>query len=467
MIRRWWPLCLAVAAGAVGWAAPGDSGPLDATRFGADPAPGGDDTRALQAAFDAAAAQKQDVYLPAGHYRISRPLVFRADSRTLHGDGPSRTILAGDTSRHDLLRLEQTQNVTVRDLRLEGSHVNTSDTANTGKAVECYNTRRTRLLRLYSYGTGYIAFDNGGTDTTLEDSVCEDYGRIGYLINDGGTVRRCRFQNRDGWRMTSEMQGIYAAAGRDNILIEDCEFINAGIYAIQLWGSQNGVYTENITIQRNTFVRCPRVLVCAAGGSGPIYRNIRFLGNTIRGTQEKSLHIGKFNGSTTNGTELLIEGNVFEDAGPGFGIYLTPWGDAPLQGIRIRNNEFRAPNRSSYNGFVHVAGAKDVVIEGNSFSGIGHDGAQEIVSCGLDLRQGEKLRVLRNRFRFWEGAGAARRVEGIRLTPAARDTVIEANDFQGTGREHCYAIRAEAAVAPGTVRKNQVTRARLDLATNR
>lgn len=431
--------------------------PLSILDFGAKPAAGNDDTAAIQAAFDAAASQGKDVYLPTGTYALSRTVVFRAHGRTVYGDGLDRTFVTGNTSSYNLLQLDRTRDVTVRDLRFEGSHLNTSDTANTGKAVECYGTQRSRLLRIYAYGTGYIAFDNGGVDTTLEDSVCEDYGRIGYLINDGGTVRRCRFQNRDGWRFTSEMQGIYASAGRENILIEDCEFINVGIYAIQLWGSQNGVYTENVTIQRNKFVRCPRVLVCAAGDSGPIYRNIKFVGNTIQGTTEKSLHIGKYNGSTSNGTELLIEGNVFEDAGPGYGIFLTPWGGAALQGIRIRNNEFRAPNRSSYNGFVHVAGAKDVIIEGNQFSGIGHDGDAEIESCGVDLKEGTRIIIRTNRFRYWQTAGQKRNAVGVRFNSAVRDAQLDDNDFSGNSQPNCYGIRVLGSgdAKAGQIRKNR------------
>jgi hypothetical protein len=155
---------------------------------------------------------------------------------------------------------------------------------------------------------------------------------------------------------------------------------------------------------------------------------------------------------------------VFEDAGPGYGIFLTPWGGAGLQGIRVRNNQFTAPNRSSYNGFVHVAGATDVVIEGNHFSGIGHDADKEIVSCGIALKQGEKVTVKGNRFRFWPGAGVARVVEGIRLEAAVRGVAVTENEFDGSGHDKCFGIRVsdQADGSQGTLRNNRFRRARLE-----
>jgi polygalacturonase len=423
---------------------------LRVTDFGADPEPTGDDAAAVQRAFDAAAERGMDVYLPPGHYRVSRTVSFRASGRAVFGAPAGKSILAGDTTRYSLLELQSTRNSTVRDLRFEGSRLN-DDKANTEKAIVCNGTFGTVIRRVHSYGTGYIVFDNGGTNTTLEDSVCEDYGRIGYLIGTGGTVRRCRFTNQDGWRFSSEMQGVYASAGKKNITIEDNEFTNCGIYAIQLWGSQSGVWTENITIQRNTFTQCPRVLVVAAGDSGPSYRNVRFLGNTIRRTGEKSIHIGKYNGSTANDSQLLIDGNVFEDAGPAFGILITPWGgDAPVSGIRIANNRFLAPNRSSYNGMVHVAGGGDVVIEANRFQDLGRDGDGEIVSSGVYLKAGKGLVLRRNNFSHWPGAGTARDVAAITLEPAVRDATIRENEVRGSGRPRCYGVRVTAGAGPET-----------------
>jgi hypothetical protein len=442
---------------------PSPTGALNVVDFGASPARSGDDAPAIQQAFDAAAQHGNDVYFPEGYYWLSTTVYFRAGGRTVFGDGMTKSTLAGNTNGYSLLEIDRADNVGVRDLRFEGSHLN--EPMNKEKAIVCASASGTLIQRVHSYGTGYVVFDGGGTNTTLEDSVCEDYGRIGCLIGTGGTVRRCRFTNRDGWRFSSEMQGVYASAGKQNIVIEDNEFINCGIYAIQLWGSQNGVWTENITIQRNTFIRCPRVLVVAAGKSGPAYRNVRFLGNAIRQAQEKSIHIGKYNGSTTNDSQLLIDGNVFEDPGPTYGIFITPWnGDAPISGIRISNNQFSAPNRSSYHGFVDVAGADDVVIENNLFRGIGHDGSTEIVSAGVYLDVGTNLSVRGNVFEHWPGAGASRVVDGIRWDTAARGTTVSENQFNGNGRVNCYGVRVTStgSNATGSITGNTFRQSKLE-----
>ncbi len=441
---------------------PTPTGALNVLDFGANPASGGDDAPAIQKAFDAANTQKRNVYFPAGHYWLSRTVAFRADGYTVFGAGMDKSIIAGDTTRYSLLQIDRADDTQVSDLRFEGAHLN-SDTSNTWKAVECYASSGTTISRIYAYGTGYIVFDNGGTSTTLEDSVCEDYGRIGYLIGTGGTVRRCVFKNREGWRFTSEMQGVYASAGKKNITIEDNEFINCGIYTIQLWGSQNGVWTENILIQRNTFTRCARALVVAAGGSGPLYRNVRFIGNTIRQSyDQKSIHIGKYNGSNADGTALLIEDNTFEDPGPNYGIFVTPWGGAPISGLSIRRNTFLAPNRSSYHGMVRIEGAKDVIIEDNVFAEIGHDGSSEINSTGVYLKSGSNIAVRGNTFAHWTNAGKSRTIAGVVFEYGAQGVSVSGNTFDGNGYVGCYGLRVPTggSSANGSITNNLFRRAK-------
>ena len=445
---------------------PTPSGALNVVDFGANPASGGDDAAAIQAAFDAAAAQNKDVYLPAGHYWISRTVSFRVSDHAVYGDGLTRTTVAGNTNSYNLLQFDRTRGATVRDLRFEGSALN-DDTVNVNRAVDCYATIGSHIQRVYCYGAGYLAFDNGGTGTVIEDSVVEDYGRIGYLANDGAVVRRCRFVCRDSWNFTGEMQGIYAPAGRSNVLIEDNEFVNVGAYAVQLWGSQSGVWTEQVTIQRNTFVGCKNVLVIGAGSSGPSYRNVRFLANTIRHSQEKDIRIMKFNGSTADGTELLIEGNVFEDPGASYGFMVINNGDAPVTGVRVRNNQFLCPNRSSYQGILHFDRSsgtlQDVVVEGNLFQDFGHSGTSERSFPAIWLRTGSGFRIQDNTFVHWSGAGAGYDVDGVRFDTGAQDVQIARNVFRGTGRSRCYGVRVTGSgtSANGSITGNQFQGARL------
>ncbi|MGV3723704.1 MAG: phage head spike fiber domain-containing protein, partial [Actinomycetota bacterium] len=451
---------------AVPLAPPAPTGALNVLDFGANPAAGGDDAGAIQAAFNAAATQDKDVYLPAGHYWISRTVSFRAAGRTVYGAGMTLTIVAGNTNSYNLLQFDRIRDCTVRDLRFEGSHLN-DDKVNINRAVDCYATVNTLIQRVYCYGAGYIAFDNGGSRTTIEDCVIEDYGRIGYLANDGATVRRCRFFCRDSWNFTGEQHGIYASAGRTNILIEDNEFINCGAYAIQLWGSQSGVWTENVLIQRNTFTRCKNVLVVGAGSSGPSYRSVRFLANTIRQSQEKDIRIMKFNGSTANGTELLIEGNIFEDTASSYGFMIINYGGAPITGVRIRNNQFLGPNRSSYQGILHLqasgAALSDIVVEGNLFQDFGHSGASERAFPAIWLRSGSGITIQDNTFVHWSKAGYGYDVDGVRFDSGATNVSITRNVFTGTGLARCYGVRvtSSGSATNGSITGNQFNRAKL------
>lgn len=445
---------------------PNPTGALNVLDFGATTAAGGDDAAAIQAAFDAAATQDKDVYLPAGHYWISRTVSFRATGRTVYGAGMAQTIVAGNTNSYNLLQFDRIRDCTVRDLRFEGSHLN-DDKVNVNRAVDCYATVGAAIRRVHCYGAGYIAFDNGGANTTIEDCVIEDYGRIGYLANDGATVRRCRFICRDSWSFTGEMHGIYAPAGRTNILIEDNEFTNCGAYAIQLWGSQSGVWTENVLIQRNTFTRCKNVLVIGAGSSGPSYRSVRFLANTIRQSQEKDIRIMKFNGSTADGTELLIEGNVFEDTASSYGFMVINYGGAPISGVRIRNNQFLCPSLSSYQGIIHLqasgAALSDVVVEGNLFQDFGHSGTAEKPLPAIWLRSGSGIMIQDNTFAHWFRAGFNYDVEAVRFEPGAANVSITRNLFSGNGLARCYGVRVTSTggAANGSITGNRFVGAKL------
>lgn len=445
---------------------PSSSGALSVLNYGASTAAGNDDTAAIQRCFDAAQAQGKDAYLPAGHYGLSNRLIFRAAGRTVFGDGMDRSIIAGNTnSISALLLIERTQNVTVRDLKFEGSLVNNEST-NTGRAIEPFLTTGVLVKRVHSYGTGYLVQDNSATSTTIEDSICQDYGRIGYLPGAGGTVRRTRFICRPSWVFGGNMNGVYVSSDRGNVLVEDNEFIHCGAYAMTVWGSLKGSWIQDILIQNNRFQDCDRAFTVSAGGDGPSFRNIRFLNNTVKNCGEKSVHIGKFTGSNSAGTALIIDGNIFEDAGNDMSIFITNWaGTAPISGVRISNNQFLSPNKSAYYGlWVSQNGASisDVIIENNLFSGIGHYGSLEKGHCGIYLKAGSAI-VRGNTFSFWDATGSSRVSEGIRMDSGARNCLVTANQFLGNGRAGTYGFRmtSSGSSANGGVTNNLFRKAKL------
>lgn len=445
---------------------PSTGGALNVVDFGASPARTGDDTGAVHRAFDAAQSQNKDVYFPAGYYWLSKKVVFRAAGRTLFGDGMTQSVIAGNTDRHTLVELYRATNAVVRDLRFEGSLTNEQNT-NIWPAVEVASTSGAKLYRNHSYGTGYLVRDSGGTGTVVEENICEDYGRIGYLIGSGAVVRNNRFVCRPSWVFEDQMNGIYASAGKQNLIIENNVFIHCGSYAMTLWGSNPGVWTQNIVVQQNTFEDCDRVLVIASSASGPGYRNVQFLNNTVRRSGDKSIHIGKFNGSNAGGSGLVIDGNVFEDPGSDMSIFLTNWNaSGPITGVRISNNQFRHPNQSAYHGIYvwqNVAPLWDVIIENNTFSGFGHNGSTEKAHTALYLRSGSDITVRGNEFTHWERAGASCDVHAIKLDTGTRNSRIDGNTFVGTGKSGSFGLRVTSRgdSSTGSITNNVFRRARL------
>jgi hypothetical protein len=95
----------------------------------ADPAPVGakgcvmqhTDSAALQVAFDRAAAEGRDLFIPAGRYRLTRGLNLRnADGITVTGESEERTILDISNGSGSCITIKGGTSVTLRNLRFRG-----------------------------------------------------------------------------------------------------------------------------------------------------------------------------------------------------------------------------------------------------------------------------------------------------------------------------------------------------------
>jgi hypothetical protein len=106
-----------------------------------------------------------------------------------------------------------------------------------------------------------------------------------------------------------------------------------------------------------------------------------------------------------------------------------------------------------------------VIIEGNLFSGIGHDGASEIVSEGIHLKSGSQIAIRDNAFEHWSGAGVGRVVNAIRFEMSTTNVAIERNQFFGNGRVNCYGLNVQGAASAthGYVRDCLFRKAKLTL----
>ncbi len=80
-----------------------------------------DDRAALQAAVDRAIAEKRNLFLPAGHYRLSGPVVVAgAGSIAIEGQGGDATVLDIGEGRGACLSLRASREITLRNLGMAG-----------------------------------------------------------------------------------------------------------------------------------------------------------------------------------------------------------------------------------------------------------------------------------------------------------------------------------------------------------
>lgn len=87
-----------------------------------------DDTRALQAAIDAAIRAKRNVHFPAGWYRLSRGLQVRTEAICLEGANGVDTVLDIANGQGAVFQVSDCLNVTLRNFRMLG-HTGLNDAA--------------------------------------------------------------------------------------------------------------------------------------------------------------------------------------------------------------------------------------------------------------------------------------------------------------------------------------------------
>ena len=91
-----------------------------ANRSAADAVVRHDDTRALQAALDAAIKAKRNLHFPAGWYRLSRSLQVRADAISLEGANGVDTVMDISNGVGAVFHISDSLNATVRSFRMVG-----------------------------------------------------------------------------------------------------------------------------------------------------------------------------------------------------------------------------------------------------------------------------------------------------------------------------------------------------------
>lgn len=245
------------------------------------------------------------------------------------------------------------------------------------------------VLKMTDHGTGILI--NGCLRTTIEGLELQGCGPLLtpnslYFaavqhagINDGTTVRRCRFE---GWGN----HGIAHLDGprtSDNGLYEDNTFINGGNYnhatlrgdgaaiAIGGWGttirgnrivnwlrgieveaSEPGHSTNDVVVENNRISECPGWSICVipTHGNAELFARHRYSGNIINGLPPGAMvppnsgaQCGIYFGG---GVGAIISDNLVTDIGNGNGIALiASWSD--VREVVASGNQITRANRHS------------------------------------------------------------------------------------------------------------------------
>ncbi|MEX1181458.1 MAG: TIGR03808 family TAT-translocated repetitive protein [Cucumibacter sp.] len=216
----------ALAPFAVRAQAAGMGGALLATDLGIDPASSEDQSAAIQAAIDTAAAEGRGLFLPGGTYRIG---ALRLASASMIGGvpGATRLLAIGDAPALTGSGLAA--------LTLEGFTLDGGGLGPNGN------------------DTGLLALANCG-ELALEALTLENCrGHALHLENSFGTVRGCAFRHADAGLFSLDAKGLLIEGNS----IADCA--NAGVL---VWGSAAG--PDGTIVTGNRIAR----IASLAGGNG-------------------------------------------------------------------------------------------------------------------------------------------------------------------------------------------------------
>jgi len=284
--------------------------------FGAIGNGSADDIEAFEATFQAS----RRVFVPAGIYSFSRPLILPdEDGLELFGEGWASKITGG--SANGLIELGSSDGVVVRDLWLH------AETANSSHG--CLQTFHTDLsnvaverVKMTTGATGNgtkLVTDNAATGVdgfTLRDCVIESPGRMGIEVQNhgsGGTIRyrrviieRCTISDTRGG--TSGMGVSLSGIGEDCTLSRN-QFDGCTGPAIELIGASKSFVQHN-TI-RNQVASRPIQTANSTLMTGNVITH-----NIVVGGTPTSVYLGSLHGA-------LIAHNDFDLSGGAFGVVLA------------------------------------------------------------------------------------------------------------------------------------------------
>lgn len=356
-------------------AAPAPAAEFNVREFGARGDGRADDTPALLAALEACGkAGGGTVVVPAGTYLVSRrkaesPILPVPSNTTLRGEGPA-SVLKFDpkVNQTNFWRMLGAppggcRNVTVRDLRLDGS--NTHPKYEKGKTPE------------HNHGLFFSAPDGVIENLTVRDLLVENFSGDCVAVGHGCRnvlVRDVRLRNfvRQGVQLGGSGARDYLVTG-----VQDLEHtVEPGGSTIHVEHARG---LKNVTITGN---HCRRSIL-AGGVDGLVLAdnvvegrlvgngnaNLRVQGNLVRGTPGQAGAVVQF--GYTDG--LVLRDNTVVAAAGQTGVYV--WGaskydPSPSREVLISGNLIRPAEKGGAVGAgVHLNGVEGAVVRDNRVSG--------------------------------------------------------------------------------------------------
>jgi len=245
----------------------------------------GDGVADDHAAITAALATGRPVFLPAGTYLVTEPLVLPAGA-TLYGAGMGKTtIILDDAIDGNVIEVTSVADVSVRDLTVDGNAAGQS-----------------------TAGGGILA--SGSVDMRIERVHVTETFESGIRLNaasNRNVIAYCRFSNATGGGTHSD--GVHGNSADDNIVL-GCVFVTAKQSAVQIAAGDHWLIESNLVLASTA-----SAIIVGGASMGTVVR-----GNQIQGSAVDGVIV------TDTAVDTVVSGNVIRAPGDD-GISLTGTAD--------------------------------------------------------------------------------------------------------------------------------------------
>lgn len=332
--------------------------------FGAAPDDGEDDTQALLAAIDAAAAENKEVWLPAGTFHFTEGRIeIKKDNVTIRGAGMWHTVLTGDFAAF----LVKANDTSFYDFKMEGTAVVRRDDVDPAA---------------FEVASGAHPKEN----LILQNIWVEHYKVGAWTYNISGVhMVGCRIRN-------TFADGINLCKASCNSMVEQCSFRGTGDDSVAMWSQ---TYPDVNNMVRYNTISSPDLAQGVAIYGG---KDITVCDNIISDivTDGSGINISTNFSPADFGERILVERNTLNRAGSLNDASGSQIGAIWFNTVEDFNNSAEVIIRdneildSSYQGisFSGIGEISNVLIENNTIANSGTWAIESTssVKCSVKIR---------------------------------------------------------------------------------